>query len=143
MKKVPKNTHTLQTLQNHMIRTVFGYRKNQHVNMEHVRTKFKIMSVNQMSIYHTLIEAHNVIWNSSSEKIKMKWSNESENKYTLRSTDKRFLKVTNKPVSKCAGFSFYGPKLFNLVPSNIRNTFNSATFKTLIKEWIWSNIPSY
>ena len=110
---------------------------------EQVRNKFKIMSVNQMCIYHTLIEAHNIIWNSSSEKIKIKWNNESENRYTLRSRDEKFLKVPNKPMSKCAGFSYYAPKLFNLMPRNIRNTFNSATFKTLIKEWIWSNIPSY
>ena len=100
-------------------------------------------ATNQMSVYHTLIEAHNLLWNSSSEKIKMKWNNESEKKYTLRSRDENFLKVPNKPISKCAGFSYYAPNLFNWMPRNIKNTFNSATFKTLIKEWIWSNIPSY
>lgn len=113
VKKIPKNTHTLQLLQNHMIRSVFGFGKKQHVNMEQVRNMFKIISINQMSVYHTLIEAHNLLWNSSSEKIKMKWNNESEKKYTLRSRDENFLKVPNKPISKCAGFSYYAPNLFN------------------------------
>ena len=60
-----QNGSKLQTIQNTMLRTVFGYRKEQHVNMEHVRKKFKIMSVNQMAVYHTLLEAHNVVnnWN--------------------------------------------------------------------------------
>ena len=44
--------------------------------MEDVRNKFKMMSVNQMNIYHTLMEAHNVIGNSSSDQIGIKWNNE-------------------------------------------------------------------
>ena len=124
-----------------MIRVVLGVGKKYHVNMEDVRKKFKMMSVNQMNIYHTLLEAHNVIRNSSSDQIKMKWSNELEKKYSLRS--KNFLKVPDKPLQKCTGFSYYGPKLFNALPQNIKETYNSQTFKILIKDWIWSNIPSY
>ena len=126
-----------------MLRTVFGYRKEQHVNMEHVRKKFKIMSVNQMAVYHTLLEAHNVVNNASSEKIGMKWDTGLEKKYALRSTDDGLLKVPNRPISKCTGFSYYGAKLYNLLPGSIRDTSKSATYKVLIKEWIWNNIPSY
>ena len=119
-----------------MLRTVFGFRKTQHVNMENVRSEFKIMSVNQMCVYHTLVEANNVVKNSSSEKIKMKWDTKLETKYSLRSTDEKLLKVPDKPTSKCTGFSYSGAKLYNLLPRNIRDTSNSTTFKVLIKELI-------
>ena len=64
MKKTTKNATTLQTLQNTMIRTVLDFSKKKHVNMEHVRNELKMMSINQMCVYHTLIEAYNVIRNS-------------------------------------------------------------------------------
>ena len=40
----------LQTLQNTMIRTILGFDKKKHVNMEHVRKEISMMSVNQMSV---------------------------------------------------------------------------------------------
>ena len=101
------------------------------------------MSVNQMSVYHTLLEAHNVVNNSSSEKIGRKWDTGLEKKYALRSTNEGLLTVPNRPISKCTGFSYYGAKLYNLLPRSIRDTSKSATYKVLIKEWIWNNIPSY
>ena len=64
-------------------------------------------------------------------------------KYDLRSTGENILKVPNKPTVKCSRFSYYGAKLYNLLPTNIKATVNSSTFKNLIKEWIWTNIPSY
>ena len=51
--------------------------------MANLREKFKIMSVNQISVYHTLLEAHNIIRNSSTEQIKSKWTDFSEKKYSL------------------------------------------------------------
>ena len=93
-----------------MIRVVLGVGKKYHVNMEDVRKKFKMMSVNQMNIYHTLLEAHNVIRNSSSDQIKMKWSNELEKKYSLRS--KNFLKVPDKPLQKMYRFFLLWTKTF-------------------------------
>ena len=100
-----------------------------------------MMSINQMSIYHTLLEAYNVIMNSSSEKIKSKWSEKPENEYFLRSEKEQ--KVPKKPKNKCIGFSYYGAKLFNKLPSEIKEVRNSNKFKSLTKAWIWKNIPAY
>ena len=36
-----------------------------------------------------------------------------------------------------------GAKLFNELPSNIKETLNPNTFKSLTRTWIWENIPSY
>ena len=60
MEKPPKNTATLQTLQNNMLRVIFGFQLKNHVNMKNLREEIKMMSVNQISVYHTLLEAYNV-----------------------------------------------------------------------------------
>ena len=52
-------------------------------------------------------------------------------------------KVPEKPTSKCTGFTYYGAKLYNKIPCDIRKTPNSVQFKALVKEWIWKNIPSF
>ena len=66
VKKLPKNTSVLQALQNQMIRMILDLKKKNHINMKNVREEIKMMSVNQISVYHTLIEAYNVVKNSSS-----------------------------------------------------------------------------
>ena len=99
-----------------MIRTILGIDKKKHINMESVRKEISMFSVNQMSIYHTLLEAHNVVWNSSSEVIKKKWSHKKDTKYFLRSELKNEQTVPEKPLKKCTGFSYHGSKLFNKLP---------------------------
>ena len=99
-----------------------------------------MFSVNQMCIYHTLLEAFNVLRNKSSEQIYTKWE-KTESRYNLRAL--KDLKVPKKASEKCTGFSYHGSKLFNSLPLDIKESLNSVTFKTLIKEWIWENIPSY
>ena len=96
-----------------------------------------------MCVYHTLIEAYNVTKKFSSECIKRKWEHNHQNKYLLRRGTKYDLKIPEKPMTKCTGFSYNGAKLFNKLPLNIRETLNLSTYKTQIKIWIWENIPSY
>ena len=64
VKKLPRNTSVLQTLQNSMLRVIFGLKIKNYVNMKNVREKIKMMSVNQISVYHTLLEAYNVMRHS-------------------------------------------------------------------------------
>jgi hypothetical protein len=142
MKRLSKNTTVLQTLQNRMIRVILGLKIQNHINMQHVRENIRMMSINQMAVYHTIIECYNIVRNSASEQIKLKWTDISEKKPTLRSTTNSDLKVPGKPKSKCTGFTYSGAKLYNMLPKNIRETQNSSTFKTLTKKWIWTKIPS-
>ena len=81
--------------------------------------------------------------NSASEQIKLKWIDDSEKKYILRSITNSDLKVPEKPNVKSAGFTYWGAKLYNLLPKNIRETQNASVFKSLTKKWIWTNIPAY
>ena len=43
-----------------MIRVILSLKQAQHINMQKVREKIKILSVNQMSVYHTILEAYNI-----------------------------------------------------------------------------------
>ena len=52
--------------------------------MKNVREKIKMMSVNQIAVYHTLLEAFNIMRHSSSEQIHKKWTNIGEKKYSLK-----------------------------------------------------------
>ena len=136
LEKLPKNTHVLQVLQNTMLRVIFGFKKNQYINMKKKREKLRMMSVNQICCYHSLLEAHNIINNSSSDQIKKKWSKRHENKYSLRSETLNDQMIPQKPMSKCLGFSYSGAKLFNKLPSDIKGTTNKSIFKSFAKDWI-------
>ena len=104
--KVSRNANILQVLQNKMIRIILGIRKNHHVNMSDLRNKIRIMSVNQMCVYHTILEAHNIMRNVSSEQIKRKWTYKEEMKYFLRNKTENDLKIPGKPLTNCIGFTY-------------------------------------
>ena len=54
------------------------------------------------------------------------------------------LKVpAEKPKLKCLGLTYSGAKLFNMLTLQMRETKNPNAFKTMSKDWIWKNIPSY
>lgn len=139
VKKLPKNTSILQILQNKMIRVILGLKK--HSNVMHERSKIEMMSVNQMCVYHTVLEAYNIIKKSSSEQILMRWTDTNEKKYGLRSITNNDLIVPERPKMKC--FSYNAAKLYSTIPKNLRETSNPKTFKTLTKKWVWEKIPSY
>merc|ERR1711894_286461 len=112
------------------------------VNMKNLREEIKMMSVNQIAVYHTLLEAYNVMRHLSSEQIQMKWKL-VERKYALRSITKKKLNVPEKPKLKCLGFTYNGAKLFYMLPLEMKHMEDPNIFKTKTKEWIWENIPSY
>ena len=72
--KTKQTSAALQVLQNDMIRVIFGLRRQDHVNLQQLREKVKLMSVNQLCIYHTLLEAYNIMRYSASEQIQTKWT---------------------------------------------------------------------
>ena len=100
-----------------------------------------MMSVNQMAIYHTIMEVFNIVYNSSSEQIHNKFIHQG--RHSLRKNANNFVKVPEEPKKKCMGFTYCGAKVFNSLPNNIRETQDKNTFKSLVKDWIWEKIPSY
>ena len=100
--------------------------------MQKLREKIKMFSFNQMNIYHSVLEAFNIIRNSSSEKIKMKWTNQNSNTYFLRSETSGDQKIPEKPMLKCMGFSYNGSKLFINLPRSLKEATNPNTYKSLL-----------
>ena len=140
---LPGETRTLQTLQNDMIRAVYGIRRDQHVNMRKFRDEIRMMSVNQMSVYHTIVETYNITVKGSSEQLRAKMVPQEEQRYSLRSRDHGDLKTTIKPKTNCTGIVYFGPKIWNKLPSQIKEAKSHSSFKQSVKTWVWSNIPSF
>ena len=46
-------------------------------------------------------------------------------------------------MKRYTGLTYCGTKLFNSLPNDIRETQDINTFKTLMKDWIWKETPSY
>ena len=57
-------------LQNNMLRVIFGLNLEQQVNMETLRDRIKMFSVNQLAIYHTIMEAFKVVRKPSTKQVK-------------------------------------------------------------------------
>ena len=141
-RKLSSETYDLQVLQNKMLRLVHGLRISNRVNMLELRKKIKMMSVNQMSIYHTIMEVFNIIHNKSSEQISNKYSHHG--RHSLRKNTNNFIRVPELHEHRnCTGFTYCGAKIFNSLPIKTRETQDRNVFKTLVKKWIWDEVPSY
>ena len=132
----------LQTLQNSMIRVIYGLKIQNHVNMKNVREKIKMMSVNQIAVYHTLLEAYNVMSQLSFEQIHMKWKI-IEKKYALGSITNKDLKVPEKPKLKCMGFTYKWSKVVQHATTSNEGNQRLKCLQNYDKNWIWENVPSY
>ena len=105
VRKQLADTKQLQVLQNSMLRVVMGLKLEHHTNMEKLREEIKMMSVNQLCIYHTIIEAYNVVIKSSSEQVRAKWEHINGETYSLRRKDNLELRVPERARVNCTGFT--------------------------------------
>ena len=124
-----------------MLRVVYGYRRSQHVNMNRLRKEKGQMSVNQLTVYHVALETRNIHWNNSSTELKDKMVKE-KGSYSLRSDNRQDLAVPPRPKKGCTGFSYTGSQVWNSIPTEIRNHQKPLTFKSMLKKWIFNNVPS-
>ena len=109
--------------------------------MEKLRNKLKMMSVNQLSCYHTAIEMFNIINNKSSASLHEEMKQVPKG-YSLRGLEDGTVNVPEKGKKSCNGFHYMGPKLWNSLPSHIRKTTIRNVFKEKLKDFIWESIPS-
>ena len=141
-RKLSSETESLQVIQNNMLRTIHGLRITDRVNMLELRKKIKMMSVNQMTIYHTIMEVFKILHNKSSEQINDKYRH--LDRHSLRKNTNNCLRVPElHEHRKCTGFTYCGAKIFNSLSIKIRETQDSNIFKELVKNWIWDEIPPY
>ena len=98
------------------------------------------MSVNQLSVYHIVMEMYNVIWRNSSTQLKRKMQKIEDPNETKQLRPR--LKIPLRPSSRCCGFSFIGPKIWNQTPIQIREETDPSIFKKELKEWVLKEIPN-
>ena len=128
----------LQVVQNVM----HGFKRSHHINIAQLFRDNSMMSVNQICVYHILLEMFNVLNNDSSSDLNEKiTSDELQSKYNLRSEVRCDLRVPRKPRRNCEGFSYTGPRVWNILPTEIRNLKRSETFKREVKKFIRSEVP--
>ena len=130
----------LQVLQNDMLRLINGHTRAEHINMKELRARTKSMSVNQLSVYHIVMEMYNVIWRNSSTQLKRKMQKIEDPNETKQLRPR--LKIPLRPSSRCCGFSFIGQKIWNQTPIQIREETDPSIFKKELKEWVLKEIPN-
>ena len=135
------NVSKLQVIQNDMMRLLIGTNRSSHTNMENLRQQLRMMSVNQLSVYHVAIEMYNIINNKSSESLHEEMKYEPRG-YGLRGIEEGKVRVPDKGKKSCNGFHYMGPKLWNFLPKHVRQTTIKAIFKEKLKDFIWESIPS-
>ena len=65
-------------------------------------------------------------------------------RHSLRKNTNNFIRVPELHEHRhCTGFTYCGAKIFNSLPIKTRETQDRNIFKTLVKEWIWDEVPSY
>ena len=110
--------------------------------MESLAKQCNIMSVNQMTVYHMLLEMFNILHKNSSEELKRKILEvQTCQNYNLRSNENGDLRIPNPPKRNCVGFSYIGPKTWKLLPPEIKSITLEHLYKSQLKKWIWKSIP--
>ena len=93
-----------------------------------------MLSVNQMAVYHTIMEAYNMSNKNASDQLQKKL-NMHEGKHSQGSAANNDLYVPENLRKKCTG-----PKLYNMVPKNTKDAKTTDDFKNKLKGWKWENI---
>ena len=88
-----------------------------------------MLSVNQMVVYHTVMEAYSITKKNASDQLQKKL-NLHKGKYYERSSTNNEWYVPENLRKKCTGFSYIGPKLYNLIPKKIKKQRQQMTSKT-------------
>ena len=140
-KQLSTEARKIQVIQNGLLRMIYGYRQSDKVNMEELRKKIGMFSVNQMNIYHVILEAFNIINYGSADKIQEKWMPKSSSNYSNRRSHN--VTVPRVRHTSCQGFSWNGARLWNQLPESLKIITNADAFKVQAKKYIWETIPSY
>ena len=108
---------------------VFNYILQDKVNVEKLRKKINMFSVNHMNIYQMNItrEAFIVKNFGTADNIQKKWLTNNEDLYCNRR--KLDVKVPRVDHVKCRGFSWHAANVWNNFPESLKSIKKPETFK--------------
>jgi hypothetical protein len=130
----------LQVLQNEVMRITLGYKMKDHIRREKIWEESGMMTINHMVCYHLIMETNNVIKFSASEELRERLIRHNDSQHVTRTKTRGDLMVPEN-VEKLNGFTYYGAKLWNRLPMNLRETLSVGAFKNGAKKWLKKNIP--
>ena len=134
-----EDLHKLQVVQNKMLRLLAGKKTTDKVRVESLAKQFSVMSMNQMTCYHVLMETYKIVHFGASEKLR--------EKLVPKNIMSRSLSVPLFKKTTCRGFTFFAARLWNALPMSIRDREKPhqskvvdvkrlGQFKREIKNWI-------
>ena len=92
-----------------------------------------------MSSNHTVMEVFNITNRTACEQLQNKLIRH-EGRHSERSAANNELYVAKEPRINCTGFSYLGPKLYNMLTTDIKSAKSIEDFKNKLIGWIWKNI---
>ena len=128
----------LQILQNTMMRVILGVKREDRVTVSELLSETGYKSVNQMVVQHTLNETFNIVHHNSIPDVRKCLTEHKGTERTTRSKSRADLIVHVAKKSRNRGFLEQAARIWNSVPSEMRETSTKVTFKHKIHPYIGS-----
>ena len=118
-----QNLNELTKIQNDMLRVITGKKLSDHVTLENLRRTTRTMSVNQLCIYHIMLETYGIVNLKSSTVLrKMLTKKYSENNApVLRSSKKDEMLQIPPDEGRNNAFNFYAATAWNKFQTWLKN----------------------
>ena len=126
------NTLNTTIIQKNTLRIINKRKFRDHT--KELFTSNKILRLDKLTYYNTLIYMHKQYYNQLPTNL-TKIHKKNNNKYTLR-TNKTYTIPISKSTRTINSLLIKGPKLWNLLPTNIQNIKNENLFKKRVKNML-------
>ena len=134
-----QNLHSLQILQNKVLRLLTG--KGYDTHIVDLLSEAKMLSVNQLIAYTTIVSIHNIKKVGEPIYLANKLAANRNQVIELRQRQHNIQVNFNKARGR-EGFLYRGRLLFNALPISIQSEERTYHFKKLTKQYILEHIPA-
>ena len=129
-----KNSDKLEKLQERALRFVFMDNKSSYIEL---LKRGGFLSLSQYRLKHLAIEVFKSIRNLNPPYLNSLFT-PHESQYDFRDSEKMVLPEFNTQTYGYRSFRYYGAKLWNSIPVDVKNTNDLSTFKRNITKWCYT-----
>jgi len=139
----PMSSHLneLQVIHNDMIRLVGGVHRRDKVNMSVLRKSLKQTSINQMLCQALVTETRKIIQNDTVPSLKNIFMETGKSIIETRARSNSVLRAPLVKTRAMEGFATHAPKIYNQLPTEVRESRKIEAFKNKLNAWIIEHIP--
>ena len=136
---ISERIYRLQMAQNRMIRMVTHTSLKERKPMTELRASLGMMSVNQIIIYHILLDTFNTLRFDSCPQLKQVLTEDvTSSGLCTRSRTRGDLNIVGYKKEKFKGITQHAASLWNSAPKSIREATQYSLFKKHAKQWALS-----